>query len=515
MKRILFTVTGTICAGLPVFAQTVTAPGSGRIGPALTAQIQTTPMVSAAQMMQNPAWIEAFVYSFAPLSDVEPSVDAVLRDFYVKLQPVLSQNNLLLARKLISDQIATDGEKANASLYFTLGAINQQLSAVSAEEKNTTAAANYLKDSIAAYQKSLTLFKNYQRAHRNLGLIFMNSDDKEDQARAVPHLQSAVALGARDASTYAMLGYSNFLQGNMYSAEAALKTALALDSSNKEVYQILAQVLLQQKRYDEARAMFSEMIKQNPNNEQWWMALVNTYLAVNDLDNCVISLEVLRHMKKADTQSLYLLGNIYLTRNVHDMAANVYMQAIDEAPGKDLDSAIEAAKSLAGFSAFDQATAVLDKINKTYKGPKTDAQDMEMLTLRSNINIAQGKGAEAAVVLKQILERDPLNGAAITALASYYCEIVDVKEGNEIKRQARDFEMAEMLLERAQDLNDKVAKMRAYTQHARLLVSRKDTDSLRKAVRLLERAQSIEASDAVEQYIQVINSAIASSSARN
>ncbi|MBN1403159.1 MAG: tetratricopeptide repeat protein [Opitutales bacterium] len=516
MKRILFTLTGTLCASLPMAAQTVTAPDSGKAGLPLTMEIQKEPMVSVSDMMKNPKWIEAFVYSFTPLSDVEPTLDAVTRDFYQTLQPVLSgeNSNFALAYKMLKDEIASNGAKANASLFFTLGAVAQQLSVDASEQKNAAQAKSYLAEAVDNYNKAIDSFPNYQRARRNLGLIYMNSDDKGDIAKAIPHLEKAVALGARDASTYAMLGYCNFLQGNLYSAENALKTALTLDASNKDVYQLLAQVMLQQSRYKEARAMFNELIKKDMNNAQWWMALVNTYLAENDLDNCVVSLEVLRHMKKAETQSLYLLGNIYIMRGMHDMASEVYIQAIKEAPTQSLDDAIDAARSLASYGAFDQATKILDVIAKNYKGTVKDEQEMAMLTLRSNINISQGKGEEAAKVLTQILDRDPNNGDALNSLASYYAEMVEVQDGKEVKRQARDFEMAEMLLLRAEDLTNNQAKLRALTQHARLLVGKKDTDSLRKAVRLLERAQEIESSESVEQYIQVIRTAIASSSAR-
>jgi tetratricopeptide (TPR) repeat protein len=321
-----------------------------------------------------------------------------------------------------------------------------------------------------------------------------------------------------------MLGYCNFLQGNLFSAENALKTALTLDNTNKDVYQLLAQVLLQESRYKEARAMFQEMIKANPNKEQWWMALVNTYLAENDLDNCVVSLEVLRHMKKAETQSLYLLGNIYLTRNMFDMATDVYCQAIAEGTLKsnkspetvkgDIDSALDSARALAGYSAFDQATRILNMIDTSYKVSKTDEQQMDILTIRSNVNIAQGKGEEAAKDLKQILERDPLNGDALNTLASFYCELIDVDIDGKTVRQPRDLQMAIMMLERAEDVNDNRIKLRAFTQHARLMVTSQDTDSLRKAVVLLKRAQEIEPTDGVEQYIQEIQKAIDARSSR-
>jgi|GEM_PF-3568855 len=511
MKRIFLTIAGTFCASLPMLAQTTSSTASKTVD--LTLDISQTPLVTASELMQNPKWIEAFIYSFTPLSDVEPTVDAVTRDFFQTLQPVLTAEDFVTGRKMLKDEITSSGDKSNASLYFTLGAVCQQLSAINAENKPV--AANYLSEAVSNYEKAISIFKNYQRAHRNLGLIFMNSSDKGDIAKAIPHLETAVALGAHDASTYAMLGYCNFLQGNLYSAENALKTALTLDNTNKDVYQLLAQVLLQQSRYKEARAMFSEMIAKNPDNAQWWMALVNTYLAENDLDNCVISLEVLRHMKKAETQSLYLLGNIYITRNLFEMAANVYEQAIEEAPSKELNQAIDAARTLASYSAFDYSTAVLDKIDSTYTGAKSDQQEMDILTLRSNINIAQGKGEEAAKVLKQILDRDPTNGDALNTLANYYAEKIEVKDGDQVVYKPRDYELAVMLLERAEEVTDNRAKLRALVRHAQLMVSLQDNDALRDAVRLLERAQNIEESPSIENYIQEIKTALASRSARN
>jgi tetratricopeptide (TPR) repeat protein len=517
MKRIFFTLAGAISVAIPAaaLAQEDAATSKPNDLPALP--VQTAPMATPADFVKDPAWQEAFIYTFTPLSDVEPAIDATTRDFVANiLQPLITANNYDGARKALQASITETGVKTNAIIYYTLGAVDQQLagslSSNSAAEKAQQKV--FLDEAVTNYNKALDAFPNYQRAHRNLGNIFMNSDEKGSETRAIPHLQKAVALGARDSSTYLMLGYCLFTQGNYYSAEAAFKTAIMLESTNKDVYQLLAQTLLLQNRYKEARAMFQELLSKDPNNAQWWMALVNTYLAENDLENCVTSLEVLRHMKKAETQSLFLLGNIYVTRGIYDLATQVYVQAVKEDKGKDPSNAMDAARSLASFGAYDQANKVIDIIEAKYQGSITDKQTMDILTVRSNIQIAQGQGAEAAKTLQKILEKDPLSGSALTTLANYYSEMVETTQNGETVRKARDFQRAEMLLKRAEDLNDDQAKLRAYTMHARLLVSRQDTDSLRDAVSLLERAQGIQSQESVASYLQSIRQAIESRSAR-
>jgi tetratricopeptide (TPR) repeat protein len=512
MKKILFTLAGTLCLGLPLSAQTGEAAANTNQGINLSMPVQTTPMVAVTDFFRNPEWMRSFAYSFTPLSEVEPSPDPATQEFFKGLAQVLGAQNpdLNLARKMLQDELGNGNEKGAATLYFTLGAIEQQIAA--STQSNKSASEAMLQSAINNYNKAVELFPNFQRAHRNLGMIFMNRGEKADVGSAIPHLEKALALGANDASTYAMIGYCNFLLGNYYSAESALKTSLFYDTKNKDVYQLLAQVLLIQTRYKEARAMFSELLKDDPNNAQWWMAMVNTYLAENDLENSVVALEVLRHMKKAEAQSLYLLGNIYLTRNMFDMAADVYCQAVAENPAKELDAAISAVNSLAGYSAFEQATRVLNAINRQYKGPKSAEQSTTLLTLQSNISIAQGHGEEAEQTLRKILELDPQNGGALNTLASYYSETIMVDEGNTTVARPRDAEQAIMLLERAEDLTDDQAKLAAYRQHARLLVGKGDTESFREAVKLLERAQAIAPQESVETYIQELRKAIMSRS---
>jgi tetratricopeptide (TPR) repeat protein len=521
MKRIFYTLAGAIAIALPAAAQTQDETATDNKANAnLTLPVQTAPMATPADFVKDPAWQEAFMYSFTPLSDVEPAIDATTRDFIANtLQPLVTANNYEGARKVLLGSIAETGVKTtSAILYCTLGAVDQQLaggiSMTNASAAEKAQQKMYLDEAIVNYNKAITAFPNYQRVYRNLGNIYMNSDTKGDQTKAIPFLQKAIALGARDSSTYLMLGYCQFTQGNYYSAESAFKMAIMLESTNKDVYQLLAQTMLLQNRYKEARAMFLELLAKDPNNAQWWMALVNTYLAENDLDNCVSSLEVLRHMKKAETQSLFLLGNIYVTHSMYDIATDVYVQAVKEDKGKDPSNAMDAARSLAAYAAFDQANRVIDIVENKYQGDLTEDQTMDVLTMRSNIQIAQGQGAEAAKTLQKILERQPLNGNALTTLANYYCELVETIQNGESVRKPRDFQRAVMLLNRAEDLNDDQAKLRAYTMHARLLVSRQDTDSLRDAVALLERAQGIQSQESVASYIQSIRQALDSRSAR-
>jgi len=78
---------------------------------------------------------------------------------------------------------------------------------------------------------------------------------------------------------------------------------------------------------------------------------------------------------------------------------------------------------------------------------------------------------------------NPLDGDVLIMLADFYA-------------QGGNFEKAEFLYERAQNLRDFEAK--AYFHHGKALVA---VEEYREAVRALERAQDVKPQDHVEEYL--------------
>ena len=50
----------------------------------------------------------------------------------------------------------------------------------------------------------------------------------------------------------------------------------------------------------------------------------------------------------------------------------------------------------------------------------SDAQEVDLLTFTSQVNLATGREAEARENLERIIRRDPFNASALITLANYY-----------------------------------------------------------------------------------------------
>jgi len=192
-------------------------------------------------------------------------------------------------------------------------------------------------------------------------------------------------------------------------------------------------------------------------------------------------------MGKATADSLFLLGDIYINKQMLSLALDIYLKAIDLNPNGKPNNSVRAAESLTNYGAYKEATALINKINRVYSGRLDDRNELKMLTMIAQIAIATGKGDEAAAALEKIIDRDPLNGRAIITLADYY--------GREDQ-----IEKAILLYERAEELDGEI-RTRAYVRHGQMMVRQKRWEE---AVDLLRTAQNIEHQDNVKEFLEQV-----------
>ncbi|NBT24550.1 hypothetical protein EBT11_07895 [bacterium] len=110
----------------------------------------------------------------------------------------------------------------------------------------------------------------------------------------------------------------------------------------------------------------------------------------------------------------------------------------------------------------------------------------KMLKLEAKIASAQGKSAESAAVLEQILKEDPLDGDALLLLGQHYAK-------------SNQPEKAIFLFERAEGMEKFEAD--AKVRHAQVLVT---SGKYEEAVPLLKRAQEINARESIARYLEQI-----------
>jgi hypothetical protein len=152
--------------------------------------------------------------------------------------------------------------------------------------------------------------------------------------------------------------------------------------------------------------------------------------------------------------------------------------------------------------------SVITNIETAFSGQLSDEQEIELLSLKSEINISLGKGEEAADNLESLLRKDPFNARALLSLARYYSDL-DADESLPVEQQdlqeSRYEQQALIYYERAQNLDDESAQVRAFIGEAQLRVQR---DELDKAADLLEEAQMIRYQENVQSYLDQIRAAL-------
>ncbi|NDV61290.1 tetratricopeptide repeat protein [Puniceicoccales bacterium CK1056] len=495
MKRIITLIT-LAAASLPATAQQQVI------------SVDTSP---AKAFYATDAWNKAFMGYYGVDSGTEPGVteDTDEREVLGQIREFLqsgSDSGIRSATQAIATLVQQQQAKGVATSPMMLqiaGTLEMRNAEIT---NNYTEKAQILRRSEDYLRRAIEAFPNFLRAHKNLANLLFRNDRA---AEAKKHFIKAVELGDKDAVTYGLLGAIFMEEGKLISSETSLRNSLMINPTILEFKQLLGNVLLQQERYGEAKEVFAELLLKRPNEVNFWMAQSNCYIALDQIDEATRNLEIVRFMGKANVPSLMLLGDVYINKEMIDEATEVYLEAIALDPSDaNLSNFIRASETLGNFAAYSQAMSVITKIDGNYKDRLSDEQEIELLSLKSEINISLGKGKEAAGNLEALLKKDPFNARALLSLARYYSD-ADIDESLEVEQQdlqrSRYQQQAIIYYERAQNLDDQTSQVRAFIGEAQLRVQR---DELELAADLLADAQSIQYQDNVQAYLDQIRAAL-------
>ena len=495
MKRILTLITLAAAAATAVQAQPQSLP------------VNSNPMRS---FFASEEWRQAFMGSFGVDAGVEPGVptDTDEREALAQVRDLLTAGAdeqlrpaITVLETLIRGQQAK-GLKTSPMILQVVGAMeirNSELTRNPAEQAQALRRAeNYL---LRAVDPN-TGFPNYLGAHKNLGTVYFRLNEF---TKAEKHFVRSLNLGAVDFLVYGFLGNMYLESGRLVAAEAALRQCLMLNPNVIEFRELLGSVLLQQERYNEAKELFAELILEKPNKAEYWMHQVNCFLPLEMPDEAAYNLEMVRMMGASTVDAMLLLGDIYLFKGMLPEGTDAYLGALKmDASDKNLEKFVASAERLNSQIAYELAMKVIQNINEAYANRIPDEEQINLLSLSSEINIALGKGAEAAVNLEDLLRRDPFNARALLALGDYYSSFRpegDVNTDDAKLAISRAQQRAMIYFERAQQLDDPRSQVRAYIGEAQLRVKRRE---LQRAVDLLEEAQGIQYQDGVQAYLNQV-----------
>ena len=164
---------------------------------------QQSPEIEA--LWKDPGFQKQFVGGYGINPDVEPRVTSDEVEVLEKLRPLMGDNKLAEAEKLLKEEIQPE---SSAILDFTLGSIQFQ------QER--------MNDALENYEKAVRKFPSFKRAWRNLGLIQTRSGKFD---KAIEAFTEMIKLGGGDAYAYGLLGYAHAARQDFQPAEAAYRQA--------------------------------------------------------------------------------------------------------------------------------------------------------------------------------------------------------------------------------------------------------------------------------------------------
>lgn len=424
---------------------------------------------SGANVLDDPVWRAHFLGTYGVLSGAEPEIRATEREILREVIELMKVDTGAAAA-MLEGQVTAD---SSAAVDFILANLQFQNGA--------------LESAMKRYEAALAKFPDFRRAHKNLGLLKVQ---KGDYAGAIVNLSKAIELGDRDGRSYGLLGYCYINAEKYVAAEQAYRNAILQQPDTRDWKLGLARSLLAMQRHKEAAALFGELIAANPEDSAAWMLQANAFLGQDDPMSAAVNLETVRMMGKADTRSLVLLGDIYMSAEMPDLARSAYLEVVERDKERtQFRAAFRAAGLLLRTRAYDDAREILGAIERRYEGKLAANEELELWTLRAKLARAEGKAAEAAKMLESIVARDGTRGDALLELASY-------------QRSAGERERALLLIERAERLES--FRYPALLEHAQLLVDEKDYG---RAADVLRKALQIKSEPRVEQFLARVEQA--------
>lgn len=460
----------TLVALLPCLPALAAGPGEGaRDADTLPPPAMQIAQPDIAAIWNDPGFQRAFVGGYGIHPDVEPRVsvdDMALLELVRQLMP----DELVAAERLLADSVRSD---TSAVLDLTLGGIRFQ-------QENLDAA-------LADFRTAVGKFPSFRRAYRNIGLIATRKNQYDD---AIAAFNRMIELGGADAYSYGLLGYCHSARQDFQPAEAAYRTALLLQPGNVEWRLGLTRSVFKQAKYEDAASLLDVLIAAFPDKGDFWMLQAHTYLGLKQPMKAAVNLEALDSLGKSTVDSLYTLGDIYVTEALPDLALSAFERALRKAPGQPAPKAIRSAELLAARGGATQAHALLESIKANYAAALSDTDRQRVLKLQARLAMARGADdAENASILQEAIALDPLDGEALMLLGQHCARTGKPDEAiMHYERAARIDQFA---------AGAKVAIARVYVGQSRF------TDALP----LLRDAQALRPREDVARYIEQVERA--------
>ncbi|MCH6256386.1 tetratricopeptide repeat protein [Puniceicoccaceae bacterium K14] len=415
----------------------------------------------------NPEFQERFRGSYNIDTEVNPSITSEEKKVFDEMIPMLNNDQTEAAISRLDGYIT---EQTNAAFDFIYANLHYQ--------------TGEMETAIQYYETAIKKFPNYYRAYLNLGRSYVNSSKFEE---ALPHLLKALAIKPGDGNLYGLIGYCYMNEDSYASSLDAYRQAIMLDVKNKDWKMGKLNCLISLGESNEAIALLYEMLKDAPNNAELWQLQANQFLNTDQLDLAAANLEIISEMDASNSSSLSLLGDIYINMEMPEQALRIYSMSLDK--GIDISKAIKIATSLSNLGNFDECKEFVGKLKAAYSSEFSEEEELDVLNLEAQVALGLDENKEAAEILEQVVDKDPMNGRALMLLSDYF-----VREGE----LSKAFFYAENAAKISEFEHGALLKM------AQIKVKEREYQD---AATYLRQAQGIKFQDYVADYLVKVESA--------
>lgn len=364
-----------------------------------------------------------------------------------------------------------DPEKMTAALEFALANLYFQ--------------SQQFETAVAAYRRALEQLPRFRRARMNLGRVYLLQDKSSE---AVTVFGELVKLRQADADTFMLYGHALTLEGRPVSAENAYRQALLLEPNDIEALLGLVRSLMQQERYREGVNLLKELLEREPDRREFWSLAASAWLALEEHQKALTTLETARRLGAIDSRMLTTLGDLYLNAGQPDDAVAVFRLALDEGEPP-VERLLRAAEAFILAGELDHGGEMIGRaeaLETSALDRWTPKQRIQLLRLKGKRAWLQGESESAIETYSRILKLDPLDGETLIMLG-------------DLHRRNEALEEAVMSYERAARIAGH--EVQALIRQAQVEVERERYTA---AVDLLETAQAFKDQPHVGRYLEQI-----------
>ncbi|MEZ5978084.1 MAG: tetratricopeptide repeat protein [Planctomycetota bacterium] len=432
--------------------------------------VDPTVDLSESTLWTDPAFRRRLVESYVAVSEVEPPLFGSETEKWGQLVELLYTQRMEEAEKFANKQ---RGPAASAAFDFVVGNLHFQRDELDEAEA----------DFLVAIEK----YPNFRRAWSGLAQIYARRNDYANTVRA---FTKVIEMGGGDALTYGLVGVAYTKLQEYVAAESAFRTASMLDPDSVGWKVGLGEALTRQRRFGEAIALYDSLIRDQPGEPKFWLAQAMALVRSTRTDEAVENLEMVDALGGSTPQSLALLGDIYTTSGLYDLAADAYVRAIDANPVAEVESALRQVAGLAQRNANVPAKKVLDHVEEVYAGLLEIPDRKEILRLEARVAMALGDPDGHVTKLQEIIDLDPSDGGALILMGDHYA-------------RTEEPERAAFYYERAADLDGFEAEAKLH--HGQMLVRARDYAA---ALPLVKRAAQLDERDFVQRLLEQVERSV-------